>query len=126
DRRGVEERDLAALAEAGGRRLTAEPAAEAPGVARQPPAAVDAERLLHAQAEPPVAVRPVGEPREGGAEPPEQLGVAEEAVAAPAAGADVVDPLRLGGQGRRSGSLRRPRARRHAHALTGPGSGDPW
>src|SRR5436190_12074860 len=205
DRRGVEERDLAALAEAGGRRLTAEPAAEAPSVARQPPAAVDAEHLLHAPAEPPVAVRPVGEPREGGAEPPEQLGVAEEAVAepdalarrardarvlhqarevdrpavrrrvgavrvaevaaeaqvddapilgrrerravpvvllvrrveqvgergaevvaAPAAGADVVDPFRLGGQGRRSGSLRRPYTRRHAHGLTVPESGDPW
>src|SRR5205823_9979400 len=83
DRRGVEERDLAALAEAGGRRLTAEPAAEAPSVARQPPAAVDAVHLLHAPAEPPVAVRPVGEPREGGAEPPEQLGVAEDAVAEP-------------------------------------------
>src|SRR2546427_11330409 len=60
------------------RSLTAEPAAEAPSVARQPPAAGDAERLLHAPAEPPDAVRPVGEPREGGAAPPEQLGVAED------------------------------------------------
>src|SRR5437773_2099966 len=81
DRRGVEERDLAAPAEVRRRRLAAEPTAEAPRIAGQPAAAIDAERLLHAPAQEPVTVRPVGEPRDGGAEPPEQLGVAEEAVA---------------------------------------------
>src|SRR2546427_2452058 len=45
--------------------------------------AVDAERLLHAPAQEPVLVRPVGEPRGGRAEPPEQLGVAEDAIAQP-------------------------------------------
>src|SRR5207253_10908423 len=59
------------------RRLAAEPMAEAPRIAGQPAAAIDAERLLHAPAQEPITVRPVGEPRDGGAQPPEQLGVAE-------------------------------------------------
>src|SRR5438046_7382340 len=78
--------------------------------------ALDAQLLLHAPAEEPVAVRPVGEPREGGAEPPEQLGVAEDAVAEPDALARRARDARVLHQAR---EVDRPAVRRRVGAVRG-------
>ena len=81
DRRRVEEGHAPGAPDTCGRRLAAEPAAEAPGVAWQATPAVDPERLLHRPAHGAILVHPVRDRRDRRADAAEQLGIPEHPVA---------------------------------------------